>query len=316
MKAQFSPFILPAAGALLLFQSCYIADSFFVEEPPAPISVQKECERSIDKYVRSKSGNLTYTSYGFTQAEIHVPQEIVVLEEMEKNRAEGFLDGADTDSIILAKRSYIEENNIQRNAHVEHFYTLRNADESLTILETNFVLDDTFAVINFQPQILLTIPVTYELSLNYYMYEYTVFASEDVIEARRLSNRFYSFFKRRLEELKTIEEKSAFLFHALKATNYVLEKKKFDPEEFVKQLSTELIMQSPELSNSYLPLAFSPLYEKSYEGKITGYYIFHKFSQTKTDAREIKAIQIDLSPYYEIKSSSFLEAPFDSYFKE
>jgi hypothetical protein len=314
MKTQLSQLIFPAAGAILLFQSCYIADSFFVEEPSAPISLQKECERSIDTYVRSKSGNLTYTSYGFTQAEIHVPQEIIVLEEMEKNKAEGFLDGPDTDSIIQAKRAYIEQNNIQRTAHVEHFYTLRNTDESMTILETNFVLNDTFAVIDFQPQIILTIPASYELSLNYYMYEYTIFASEDVIEARKLSNRFYSFFKRRQEELSSIEAKSAFLFHALKATSYVLEKKQFDPGEFVQRSTHELMMQSANLSNNYISLAFSALFEKSYEGKITGYYIFHKFSQTKTDSTVIQAIQIDLSTYYEIISSSFLEAPFDTYF--
>lgn len=315
MKTQIFRLILPAAGAISLFQSCYIADSFLVEEPPAPISLQKECERSIDNYVRSKSGNLTYTSYTFTAAEIHVPQEIVVLEEIEKNKAEGFLDGPKTDSIIAAKRTFIEENNIQRTAHVEHFYTLRNPDETLTVLETNFVLNDTFGVMDFQPKIILTIPASYELSLNYYMYEYTVFASEDVLEARRLSNRFYSFFKRRQKELTTISAKSDFLYHALKATNYVLEKKQFDPGEFVKWIANERLTQSPDFSKSYLPLAFSPLYEKSYEGKITGYYIFHKFSQTKTDSTVIQAIQIELSPYYEIISSSFLESPFDSYFK-
>lgn len=314
MKAQLSQLIFPAAGAILLFQSCYIADSFLVEQPAAPISLQKECERSIDSYVRSKSGNLTYTSYTFTQATIHVPQEIAVLEEMENNKSEGFLDGPDTDSIIAAKRSYIEENKIQRTAHVAHFYTLRNSDQSLTVLETNFVLDDTFGIMNFQPQIILTIPAAYELSLNYYIYEYTIFASEDVIEARRLSNRFYSFFKRHQEELKNIESKSDFLFHALKATRYVLEHKHFDPGEFVKWLTNDLIGQSPELAKSYISLDFSPLYEKSYEGKITGYYIFHKFSQTKADSTVINAIQIDFSPYYEIISSSFLESPFDHYF--
>jgi hypothetical protein len=314
MKTQLFKFTFPAAGAILLFQSCYIADSFLVVEPPAPISLQKECERSIDSYVRSKSGNLTYTSYGFTQAEIHVPQEIIVLEEIEKSKSEGFSDGSDTDSIIAAKRNYIEQNNIQRTAHVEHFYTLQNADKSFTILETNFILNDTFGVMDFQPKILLTVPASYELSLNYYIYEYTIFASEDVLEARRLSNRFYSFFKRRQKELTSVAEKSAFLYHTLQATSYVLERKKFDPNEFVKWIINERMMQSPDLSDSYIPLAFSPLYEKSYDGKITGYYIFHKFSQTKTDSTVIQAIQIDLSPYYEIIASSFLESPFDTYF--
>lgn len=314
MKAQLSQFILPAAAAVLLFQSCYIADSFFVEEPPAPISLQKECERSVDNYVRSKSGDLFYTSYGYTPVEIHVPQEIIVLEEMEKNKAEGFLDGADTDSIIQAKRAYIEENNIQRKAHLEHFYTLRKGLETITIMETNFILDDTLGVFDFQPQILLTIPASYELSLNYYMHEYTIFASADVIEARKLSNRFYYFFKRRQEELKTVDAKSAFLFHALKATQYAIEKKQFNPTEFVELATKELMALSADLSQSYVPLAFSPLYEKSYEGKITGYYIFHKFSQTKTDSTGIYAVQIELSSYYEILSRSYLEPPFDTYF--
>lgn len=315
MKAKSLRLILSATGAMTLLQSCYIADSFFVEEPVAPISLQKECERSVDSYVRSKSGNLTYVSYGFSTAEIHVPQEIVVLEDMEKNKAEGFLEGPDTDSIIQAKKNFIEQNNIQRTAHLKHFYTLRNADESLTVMETNFILDDTLGVMDFKPIILLSIPVSYETALNYYMYEYTLFASEDVLEARKLSNRFYSFFKRRQEQLTTVDSKSAFLFHALKATNYVLVKKEFNATDFVQQLTNEMITQSPDAAGSYVPLGYSPLYEKSSEGKITSYYIFHKFSLTKDDSTAIYAIQLDLSPYYEIISKSFLAEPFDAYFK-
>lgn len=308
--------MLSTAVVLTFLQSCYIADAYLVEEPPQPISLQNQCEKSVQKYIFEKKGTLLYTGFTYSDIEIHVPEEIMILEDMEKNKAEGFLEGPETDSIIAAKRQFIETNNIQRTIYLEHFYTLRNYEENhFTILQTKFILDDTLGVFDFTPIIFLTAPIRYETALNYYMNEYTIFNSQDIIEARKLSTRFYYFFKKRLAELSDVETKSAFLLHSLKATHFVFENRQFIAADFIKSQTEEFVTREKDSTISYTPLAFSPLYEKSYDGKITGYYIFHKFSLTKNGKTgTIYAVQLEVSPYYEILTKSYLEAPFDDYF--
>ncbi|MBK9192847.1 MAG: hypothetical protein IPM77_15860 [Crocinitomicaceae bacterium] len=158
------------------FSGCYIADQVLLE-PPAPNKpdLQKSSEKAVKEYVRSKSGNGTYNSLGFSDAVVYVPQELIDLETLEKYRNEGIISGASSDSMIDAKRKYAEENHIQRTVNITHFFTVSRTDQDLEVMGADYVLNDTFGVMDFTPVVLFTIPSAYETALHYFYYEYTVF---------------------------------------------------------------------------------------------------------------------------------------------
>lgn len=306
---KITPFLL-----WFVLPGCYFADAVFLEPTPPKVSLQKDSERSVEKYIRKRSGSLSYTSFGFTPLTVHVPEEIVVLEEIEANRREGFISGPEIDSVIRAKRNYLEANQIQRTVHLDHLYTLEGSSKTITVLESEFILNDTLGVMDFKPLLFCTIPDSLEQALNYYIYEYTLFASSDITESRRLSNRFYYFFKQHQESIEDLEIKSNFFKHALIATHFVLKRSEFNPNEFVQWLTIQFNHNAFITNSAYTPVEFSPLYEKSLDGKITGYYIFHKFNLEKVDTSTLHAVEIHFSKHYEFLLQTYLEEPFDHYF--
>lgn len=298
-----------------LLNGCYVADQLLTEEPTPVIPLQKKCEKSIELYIKNQLDGQYYIPYRFTEAVIHVPQELAALEEIEKSRDEGFSSGAETDSNIVARRKYLEENNVQRTAILEHHFALKDPSGVLHVIHAKYILDDTLGVIDFVPIMFADFTEEYEIPLQCWYTEYTLFKHPDYVLARRLSNRFYYFFKTRYNEISTIKEKSDFFKHSIRVLKYVYDRGEFDNHLFV-QSEIELLISTlnPPLEN-YNSIDFSPLYEKSENGKTLRYYIFHKFSHAIGGTDTLSALQFEFSPYYEFESASWLEPPFENYFQ-
>ena len=315
MIAKYIKFFLPAGSSIMLLSGCFIADDIFIEpEPPKPPSLQKSCEEAVELYIRERAGTKTYRPYGYTQVVIQVPQELINLEEMEQDRELGFGEGAKTDSIIAARRLYVETNNIQRTATIEHFFTLKDANGYLEVLEVKYVLNDTFAVIDFEPITMLRISDYYEQAVSFFFHRYNLFSSPDINEARKLSNAFYSFFYNQLDREEGVDARSAFYFNCLKITEEVRATGVFDANRIAQLLAKDALVNSVPSTVQLISLQFSPLYEKSSENAIQGYYIFYKFSQVTNGVTDTAAMRFDFTPYYEIESKTLLDPPFDNYF--
>ncbi|MBI3135744.1 MAG: hypothetical protein HYZ14_13795 [Bacteroidetes bacterium] len=301
--------------SLVLLQSCYFADDLFLEDPPAPrASLQVSCQNAVGEYIRERITTEKYTAYGFTDVVVHVPQELINLEEMEADRELGFHDGAKTDSIIAAKRAYIEAAHLERTAHLEHFFTLTTGSGDLEVVEANYILNDTFAVMAVEPLTILQIPGYYEQALNYFFHHYTVFTSPDIIEARKLSNAFYTFFKDHLETLNDVSERSAYYYTCIRITELVRVSGVFDPNQVAQMLVRDEQVAATDTALAQKDLAFSPLYEKSTASAIHGYYIFYKFSQTIGGITDTSVLRFDFSPFYEIESKTRINPPYGDFF--
>ena len=127
-----------------------------------------------------------------------------------------------------------------------------------------------------QPQILLEVPASYRLIVDYYANEYTIFRAQSYTEGRKMSNKFYAFFKNQLETYTTTTAKSNFLKHVLEICRYVKLTGEFE-QDFIAQnlLKTYLNEKRPDISE-YEPLDFSELYEtkNNADNSVLGYYFF------------------------------------------
>lgn len=294
---------------------CYIADDLFLEEPPpARPTIQKSCQTAVQDYIRGKLTTENYTAFGFTDVIVHVPQMLLNLEEMEADREAGFLEGPESDSVIAARKAQLEAAGVQRTAEIEHFFTLKKATGNLEVVEARYLLNDTFAVIDFEPLMLFEIPDYYEMALTYFFYEYTLFKSPDINEARRLSNSFYAFFKTHLDGITNLTERSAFYLNCIKVTESVRASGIFDPNQIAQALIHDAQWSSLDPDLAQKDIAFSPLYEKSTANAVSGYYIFYKFSQTIAGAADTAVLRFDFSPFYELESQTLINPPYDPYF--
>jgi len=314
MKAE-----LRYLGFIFLFSlnSCYIADSLFIVTPPdPPESLQVKVEKTVQFHIQNKLENEIYRVYGFSPIVITVPAEIIELEELEQQRNKQQASNPDLDTLIQNKKDEIRLFGIQRSVITNHFFTLK-ANNNITIIESQFVLNqqnDSLQVVEVKPKILLEISEVFESIFETYFYEYTIFLGKDYFEGRKLSNRFYTFFKSHQENLSGIREKSAFLKHTLILTKYVKDVGKFDQKTICENLVKAFITQTNVSITEYEPREFSVLYEKTESDMVSGYYIFHKFIGRFGDEVDLFAIQVNFSPYFEVLSFSFLDKPYDAYF--
>lgn len=282
------------------FSGCYFADQVFLEPPaPAKPDLQKSAEKAVKEYVRSKSDDGYYNSLGFSDAVVFVPQELIDLETLEQNREAGIISGASSDSMIDSKRKYAEENHIQRTVNITHFFTVSKTDQPLEVIGADYILNDTFGVMDFTPVVLFTIPSGYETALHYFYYEYTVFYSPDPQESRRLSNQFYYFYKKQLKTINDIRLRSAFYRHAVVLTDLVGKTGTFDQNLVAAQMIRNHFL---DLKDSVVrhELNYSALYEKRIQQELEGYYIFHKFIETKDSLSDTLVNRFDFDPYFQI----------------
>ena len=304
-----------AAGSLFLLSGCYFADDLFLEDPPPPPkSLQERSQDAVEAYIRKGITSETYMPYGFSDVEIHVPAELLELEKLEADRKNGINTSSQTDSIIAAKRAFTEAYHIQRTVLIEHFFTLKTTTGKLQILEAKYVLNDTLGVMDVTPVTILEMPDYYEQALNYFFHDYTIFIANSISEGRSLSNRFYTFFKTELEKRTDVNSRSAFYENCIRITETVRSTGQFDPNGVAQALAFNHMLELQDSTSSYRSIAFSPLYEKSEGVTTTGYYIFHKFSETINEERDTLVLRFDFSKYYEIESKTNIDPPFESYF--
>lgn len=300
----------------LLLSGCFIADEIFMPpEPEKEKSLQEKCETSVSKHLKKEAGNLKYTPYGFSKIFIYKPVEILELEKLvESYKSE---PNPATDSIIKAKRAFIEEKGIERTVELDHFYTLSDSLGNITVLEEKFRLNDTLGVIDATPLIILEIPEEYEDVLVYYFYEYTIFLGYSYDSGKRLSQEFYGYFKSHLEELKTISARSGFLWHTLKLVKKVKEAGEFNQQAVLEDMTKTHIRENrPDIEN-YQPLDFSTLYQNSTEDSksVINYYFFHKFIGLYGKVLDTNVVMVEFTPYYEIDQIYQMDRPFEPYFK-
>jgi len=303
-------------GLIVGMPSCYIADEFFLPEPEQALpSLQKSCEDAVTFYIQARLNSELYKPYGFGDIIIHKPMDIAILEQLEANRKNGLETGPKLDSLIEEKRHYISENKIERTVSIDHFFTIKNnITQKIIVLESNYLLNDTLGVEDFKPKIVLELPEKYEESLNFYFFEYTIFLSPVYTEGQKLSREFYAFFKGKLESINNVNARSAFLLHTLKLTKTVKEKGEFNQQEITEYLVKTYYWQQLDSSSNYIVEKFSPLFQKTIDEKVSGYYIFHKFSGLLGNPLDTSVVRADFTAYYELESITEMERPFEPYF--
>ncbi|MBK7128805.1 MAG: hypothetical protein IPM74_02345 [Crocinitomicaceae bacterium] len=297
---------------------CFWADNLFITPEPEEkeISLQREAQKSVQNYIRSGIGTSQYTSVGFKKIVIHVPQEIAALEEIEADRDAGNLTGPEVDSMIYQRKKYIEEQGIERSITIDHFFTIRDTNSAFHIIEATFYLNDTLGVKSFDPLMSTDVDASLETAFNYFFKEFTLFDAIDINEARKMSNQFYSFYKTKLDTCTDITTKSRFYAHCLYITELVRLSGTFNPGSIAQSMATSSRLNGKDPLYHYEDVAFSPVYEKSENGFLRGYYIFHKFRKVNTEGvADTLAMQVDFSPYFEIISRTYLTPPFENYFE-
>jgi hypothetical protein len=297
------------------FQGCWVADALFLPETEKEqLPLQDRCEEAVAGYINANKGDDLYKPYGFSRVIIHKPIEILELEELEKERKHGTRTGPEIDSLIIKKQNYIHAHNIERTAEISHYFLLWPAGkQTQTLLEVNYRLNDTLAIIDATPEIMLELEPAYQEVFDYYFHEYTIFVSSVYPEGRQLSNEFYTFFKAHQETLNGVTAKSAFLMHSLKVTKYIKEAGAFNPGAVTSDFVTERLQSGPDAVPGYESLQFTPLYEKRTADQVTGYYIFHKFIGRLNEVTDHYVIRADFTPYYELESISYMSEPFESF---
>lgn len=307
----------PILLILAIFLSgCIITDELFL--PPAPEQeepLQDQVQAMVEKHLASQTKGFKYVPYGFSEILITKPQPILELETLEAEQKKN--PEANLDSAIQAKRKFIRENDIQRTVSVDHFYTLEDDQENITVIEDRFYLNDTLKVLGSDLLLMTEIPPTYEDVLVYYFYEYTIFLERTYEESKKLSQEFYAFFKQRLEALSTIRERSNFLLHTLELCYYVKQTGHFDQQYILEYIVQNYIQKERRDIQDYEPIDFSILYEQSEEGStnVLGYYFFHKFIGTYGTEIDTNVIMVEFSPWYELGEIYQMDRPYDQYFK-
>lgn len=297
-----------------LMTSCYFVDDIFDPPKEKEPSLQDRSQIAVTKHIKSTSLQI-YEPYGFSGITVRKPVELVELEELEQKAKSK--PSEELDSIIAAKKAFIEYYNIERTIDLDHFFTLTDSLGNVNIYETTFTLNDTLGVKDLSASVMVDLPPLYEDALNYYFYEYNIFLSSSYYEARTLSTNFYTFFKAEFEKREGLNQKSAFLLHVIKLTHEVKARGSFDQQEILEENVKVFMTDVRTDIKEYNSLKFSDLYQTQDEGSedVKGYYFFHKFIGSYNNNTDTNVVMIEFSPYYEIDNIYQMDRPFETYFK-
>ena len=294
---------------------CLIADEIFLVQPKPEESLQTRAEKSVANFIRTQEGTTDYLSYGFNTVSIKKP---VLLHQLDS--LNDLVDKNPKDAASKASRDslqkFVHENNIERTALIKHFFTLKSdSARKINIFEIEYTLNDTLGVKSFNPEIVLTLPVSYKIYLDYYFYEHTLFIAPTYNEARQMSRTFYQYFKSHMETLQLSSRKSDFLKHTLEICKLIKVNGKFEQNRIVRALFTIYMREKRKDITSYTPLKYSDLFEtkNDSDNSVVGYYFFHKFTGEYAEKADTNVVLIELSPYYEIDQVFQLDQPFENY---
>ncbi|NOQ73752.1 MAG: hypothetical protein GQ574_17220 [Crocinitomix sp.] len=298
-------------------QGCFIADELFLEEDEgksSQLDLQATAEGNVTKKIQTDLGDNEYTPYGFSQLKVIKPLQIVELEEMELQLRLHPKDST-LKADIQKQKTFLRANNIERTAELSHFFTLISDTMNINILEAKYTLNDTLAVKEVNPEILLTVPLKYQLMIDYYFNEYTIIIARSYTEGKLLSKSFYRFFKDQLETYTTVSQKSAFLKHTLDICTMVKFRGNFDQEYIVQNVLQQFVKNERKDIKNYAPLEFSTLYEtkNNDNNSVVGYYFFHKFIGNFADQKDTNVVLVEFSPYYQVDQIFQLDGTYESY---
>ncbi|MCG8576351.1 MAG: hypothetical protein MI810_15795 [Flavobacteriales bacterium] len=293
-----------------ILPGCFVMDQLLAPPPPVKQeSLQEKSEKTVKAYVNQGKGDSEYAPFGFSEIKIIKPVQLAELEKLQKTTPK-------PEAKIDSLKQLIEAKNIERTIELEHFFTLKEDESTVHVLESKFILNDTLGIKDVQAQILLEMDKKYEDALIYYFNEYTIFLAETYYSSKQLSKNFYDFFKARLEEIEGISAKSDFLEHTIELCYYVKKNGTFDPDVILERNVSAYIWEERTDIHNYSPLEFSTLFEKPQaEPEQGGYYFFHKFMGSYENQLDTNVVMVEFSEYYEINGIYQMERPFDTYFK-
>ena len=259
---------------------CFIAEELLVPPPdPPPIPLENRVQTTIATYIQEKSPGETYLAHTYSEVAVIKTPELIRFEEIQ----EELQSPVNPDSVMLKKQAdslstRIRKYDLGRKMKTTHFYTLSDTLGQLHIVRSVFFLNDALEVVKNIPEVLLTVDASYREILDFYINEHTLLYADTYSESRILSQDFYSFFKKRLDELTSVSARSEFLHHTLKLCNMAKNLHQFDQQLFLESLVVNYIKDDRKDIENYQYLDFSNLYEKSTEDKVdaeqTGYYFF------------------------------------------
>lgn len=302
---------------LFLLSSCFIADEIFVpaDESTVTTDLQGLAEKNIkDQIARELGEKDFYKPFGFSKLIITKPLAIAELDELEKQAALHPTDSSYKRK-ITEKQNEIRTLRIERSADLDHIFSIRGDSLTIHVLELSYHLNDTLGIIDSHPTLILDLPLEYELILDYYFNEYTLFMAPTYSEARKLSRTFYTFFKEELEKRETITTKSNFFKHALDICLEVKDLGQFDQNTIAQRLFQRYLREQRADIVGYEPLKFSQLYEtkNNDDNSIVGYYFFHKFNRTVEEQIDTNLILVEFSPFYEVTQIFQLDGEIEDY---
>jgi len=300
---------------ILLLQSCFIADDAFGVKKAPKTTLKQKSQTVITNYIKSKSVNEKYFSYGYSDMIIHKPEALIELDKLKEKRKDKSIDQTKNETDIANLEKEIKNNNIRYTIEMDHIFSLTNKKSgNIELFETRFFIADSLKV--YDTKLLLNIPLTkeYEIVFANYFYETTIFIATDYYQARALSKQFYSFLKYHLEELNSIKEKSDFLTHILWLCNEVKTSGVFNQQLVLQKIASRKLKFGKFIE--YEPIKFSNLYEINEGENLNGYYFFHKFSHFNKNKEELTVAYISFSPYFELKEIQMVEPPYKTYFDE
>ena len=300
---------------ILLLSSCFIADDAFGVQKAPKTTFKQKSQAVITNYIKSKSINEKYFSYGYSDLIIHKPEALIELDSLKNQRKNKSANQTIVEADITRQEKIIKDNQIRYTMEMDHVFSLTDKKTGdIQLFETRFFIADSLKV--YDTKLLLNIPLTKDDEIIFadYFYETTIFVATDYYEARTLSKQFYSFLKFHLEELNTIKEKSDFLIHILWLCKEVKTTGSFNQQLVLQKMASRKLKFGKFFE--YESIKFSTLYEINEGENLNGYYFFHKFSHFNKNKEEIAVVYISFSPYFELKEIRMVEPPYKPYFNE
>jgi hypothetical protein len=294
--------------------SCFIADDLYGEKKKPRLSLKQKTQIAISSYIKENINNESYYKYVFSDLIIHKPKELILLDNLKKDRDNDNLDKDTLELKITKLEADIDAGGLSYSLEMDHVFSL-TGEEKIDLLETRFFLNDKLEVSELRPLIELKLDEKQEDIFASYFFERVIFQTEDYYQSKKMSKSFYDHFKKHQQEIVGVKAKSDFMSHVLMLCNEVKGSGYFNQGLTLQKITKKqlkLKYEKMELES----LNFSTLFEINENETLKGYYFFHKFSDSKSDLPDTNVVYVGFSPYYELVDLVEVERPFNQYFNE
>ncbi len=303
-------------------------DSNIIEEKLNSENPQKLAQKNVEYYIKNKFGSkLIYKGYNFGKIYRLKKKEQLELDTLYFKQAnEAIKFGRNSkkydsivvsyDTVIAKKKREIISKNIKPDYIISHVFTTMNEDNSGTVYEYEFILNDELKVKDLRLKMGADLDKDDFEWFYYFFQKYPLYSTGNYDKDIAMSNELYDYYNTRLSQLTNNKEE--FLKTALRVTRIIHKVKKYDRDIICGFLVMKRIDEQKYCAN-YRPIKFSNSEEINIKNgskdSLIGYKIFHKFScQPDSTKPQIKAIYSELDPYFMPVGIIAVEEPFDKYF--